>query len=146
MFQVGLGLTDGAQGYGMPPWQQVLGRFREGSQPRPQTGRFPTFWDHRFDGAPEEDHGAVARIALSRMLVQWERDHDRGGQKIYLLSAWPLDVWPSVSFKLPAPNRTVIAGTLAGGKTLTLVVIPKWRQMDIVAPPSVSLRFKDPAA
>ena len=142
LFQVGLGLAHGAQGYGMAPWQQVLGRFREGSQPRPQSGRFPTFWDHRFDGAPEEDHGAVARIALSRMLVQWERDRDRGGQKIYLLSAWPLDVWPSVSFKLPAPNRTVIVGTLTGGKMLTLVVTPTWRRADIVTPSSVSVRFE----
>eukprot|EP01052_Picozoa_sp_SAG31_P020074 SAG31_NODE_1492_length_8126_cov_5.005731_4_plen_760_part_00 len=148
LFQVGLGLAAGAcggrSGYGMAPWEQVLGRFREGTRGAgQQVARFPVFWDHVFDGAPELDHGSVARIALAKMLLQWEVDRDSGGQKLFLLSAWPLQIWPAVEFKLPAPNNTVVEGVLAAGKVLKLTLTPQWRRADVVAPPGVELRFTE---
>jgi hypothetical protein len=33
-------------------------------------GRFPVFWPHHFDYAPEVDHGTTARHALHLMLLQ----------------------------------------------------------------------------
>ena len=72
--------------------------------------RFPAMWGPNYDWTPDQDHGAVAMIALQRMLLQYDDD------EIHLLPAWPKD-W-DVDFKLFAPDRTVITISVEKGKII----------------------------
>lgn len=86
--------------------------------------RFPGFYGPNFDWVPDQDHPAVAMMALSSMLLQAE------GRRIHLLPAWPRD-W-DVEFKLHAPMQTTLEGVYRGGKRVKLVVTPAVRARDVI--------------
>jgi len=80
-------------------------------------------WGPNYDWIPDQDHGCVTMTALQRMLMQTD------GRKIYLLPAWPGN-W-DVDFKLHAPFKTVIQGTVRKGRIKKLHVTPENRRKDI---------------
>jgi hypothetical protein len=86
--------------------------------------RFPAFWDAFHDWLPDMDHGGVLQMALQLMLVQWE------GKQIRVLPAWPRG-WDA-EFKLHAPGKTVVTGTVRGGSLVALQVEPPSRRADVV--------------
>ena len=86
--------------------------------------RFPAFWGPGFDWAPDHNWGGSGMIGLQEMLMQTD------GKKIYLFPAWPKD-W-DVHFKLFAPYKTTIEGTLKNGKLIYLNVLPLSRRADII--------------
>lgn len=86
--------------------------------------RFPAFWGPNYDWVPDQDHGGVLMKALQAMLLQTD------GRKIYLLPAWPKD-W-DVGFRLHAPFKTTVEGTLRDGRIVELTVTPPQRQADLV--------------
>ncbi len=85
--------------------------------------RFDAFWGPNYDWVPDQDHGGILLKALQAMLLQTD------GEKIYLLPAWPKD-WDA-SFKLDAPQRTVIECEVRGGKIHALKVTPEHRRADV---------------
>lgn len=85
--------------------------------------KFPAFWDKGHDYAPDQDIGGNGELALQLMMMQTE------GRKILLLPAWPKE-W-SCTFKLHAPFKTVISGTVADGKVASLAVDPPERRKDV---------------
>lgn len=88
-----------------------------------QAFRFPTMWGPNYDWIPDQDHGSVAMSAVQSMLLQCD------GDEINLFPAWPKN-W-DVSFRLNAPNKTVIEGEYRNGTLEKLVVTPKEREKDI---------------
>ena len=86
--------------------------------------RFPAFWDRGSDYVPDEDNGGNGLHALQTMMLQFE------GSKILLLPAWP-KTWDA-DFKLHAPAKTIVEGSVRGGKITTLRVTPAKRQKDLV--------------
>lgn len=84
--------------------------------------RFPAFWGPNYDWYPDQCHGGVLNTTLQAMLLQWD------GPKIYLCPAWPR-AW-DVSFKLNAPYRTTIEGTVKRG-VLDFRVTPASRRADV---------------
>lgn len=70
--------------------------------------RFPAFWGPGYDWSPDHNWGGSAMIGLEEMLVQCVDD------TLYLFPAWPVD-W-NVSFRLHLPGKTLIDGSLCGGK------------------------------
>jgi alpha-L-fucosidase 2 len=89
-----------------------------------EESRFPAFWGPGFDWIPDQCHGSVGCAALQRMLLQC----DAGA--IHLLPAWPAD-W-NVEFRLHAPDRTIVEGTVKNGKLLQRKVIPEERDKNVV--------------
>ena len=85
--------------------------------------RFPAFWGPNFDWTPDQDHGGILMKAVQAMLMQTD------GHKIFLLPAWPKE-WDA-DFKLHAPERTVLEGTVRNGKLATLKVTPVARRKDV---------------
>ena len=85
--------------------------------------RFPAFWGPNYDWTPDQDHGGVLMKAAQAMLMQTE------GRKIFLLPAWPKE-WDA-DFKLHAPYRTALEGTVRDGKVATLKVTPEERRKDV---------------
>lgn len=55
------------------------------------------------------------------------------GKKIYLMPAWPKD-WDA-EFKLHAPYKTTVEGTVKNGKLIQLNVVPASRKKDVVILP-----------
>lgn len=112
--------------------------------------RFPAFWGPNADWIPDQDHGSVACIALQRMLMQWDlpgagatadatpssRGEGSGAGTargaIRLLPAWPED-WHA-DFRLHAPGKTVVEGSVRDGHLTELRVRPAARRLDVVAP------------
>lgn len=88
--------------------------------------RFPAFWPHGFDWAPDQDHGGVAMIALQKMLLHYDEE------EIALLPAWPKG-W-DVNFKLHAPKKTVVEAQVRDGAITQLNVNPENRSNDIRLP------------
>ena len=86
--------------------------------------KFPAFWDKGHDYAPDEDIGGNGEQTLQLMLMQTE------GPKILLLPAWPKD-W-NCNFKLHAPMKTTVTGTVADGKVTSLTVDPPERRKDVI--------------
>jgi len=86
--------------------------------------RFPAFWPPAIDHAPDHNWGGMAMIGLQEMLIQ------TGDDRILLLPAWPKE-W-EVEFKLYAPEKTVVVGTVKEGKVLKLNVSPEKRRTDVV--------------
>jgi alpha-L-fucosidase 2 len=86
--------------------------------------KFFAFWDKGHDYAPDEDIGGNGEQTLQLMLMQTE------GKRILLLPAWPKE-W-SCTFKLHAPLKTTISGTVADGKITSLVVDPEERRKDVM--------------
>ncbi len=85
--------------------------------------RFPTFWGPGHDWVPDHNWGGSGMIGLQEMLMQ------TSGEKILLFPAWPKD-W-DISFKLHAPQNTIIEGEYVNGKLEELTVTPKERKKDI---------------
>jgi len=92
--------------------------------PNRPRARFPTFWECKMDGTPDNDHGANSANALQSMLLQSD------GDKIFLLPAWP-ENW-DVNFKLCASNNTTIECEYSDGKVQSLKVTPESRRNDII--------------
>ena len=86
--------------------------------------RFPAFWGPGPDWVPDVDHGGAGMIGLQEMLMQTD------GDKIYLLPTWPAE-W-NCTFKLHAPNNTVVEATVEGGRVTELTVTPQVRRDDVV--------------
>ncbi len=101
-----LGLADVAA-------EMVSGNF---SRPNPEC-RFPAFWGPNFDWTPDQDHGAVAMIALQTMLLQTDGPEPR------LLPAWPKR-W-NVRFRLHAPGRQVVDAEFRDGALLRSRIRPR---------------------
>lgn len=108
-----LGLTDEAE-------RMVTAKF---TTKHPES-RFPAFWGPNYDWVPDQDHGSTAMIALQCMLMQADR------KKIRLLPAWPAD-W-NADFRLHAPYKTVVEGTVRNGKLERLIVTPPSRKKDVI--------------
>jgi len=88
--------------------------------------RFPAMWGPNYDWLPDQDHGSNIMLTLQNMVLQ------SGGDKIYVLPAWPAE-W-NVSFKLHAPGNTTVEGVYRGGKLEDLKVTPESRRKDVVLP------------
>ena len=88
--------------------------------------RFPAFWTKHADEVPNQCHGGNMMMAIQAMLMQ----PDNG--KILLLPSWPNN-W-DVDFKMHAPGRTVVEGSVKNGKLVNLKVDPESRRKDIEAP------------
>lgn len=77
----------------------------------------------KFFNQPRE-LGGNGEQTLQLMLMQTE------GKKILLLPAWPKD-W-NCTFKLHAPYKTIVSGTITDGKVTTLTVVPEERHKDVM--------------
>jgi hypothetical protein len=88
--------------------------------------RFPAFWGPNYDWIPDQDHGGVLMKTLQAMLLQTD------GPTLLLLPAWPQD-W-DVDFKLHAPQRTIVAGTVHAGQLTRLEITPPARAQNIAQP------------
>lgn len=86
--------------------------------------RFPAFWGPGYDWSPDFNHGGSGMMGLQMMLLQ-----DCGDQ-IILFPAW--DAKRDVSFKLHAPQNTIVEAVLKNGKLTQLLVTPKNRSKDII--------------
>jgi len=86
--------------------------------------RFPAFWGPNYDWTPDQDHGGILVKAVQAMLIQTE------GRAIFLLPAWPKD-WEA-DFKLHAPYRTVVEGSVRAGKLVSWTVTPPSRRSDVL--------------
>lgn len=109
-----LGLTDEARGF-------VLSRSRANRY------RFPAFWTHGNDWAPDGCHGGVLMHALQSMALQETPDG-----KIHVLPAWPQE-W-DVHFKLHGSNNTVIEVRQEGGRLLSAEITPATERHRLVLP------------
>lgn len=85
--------------------------------------RFPAMWGPNFDWLPDQCHNGNLMSTLQLMLMQCD------GRKIVLLPAWPPE-W-DVTFKLHAPDRTVVEGEFRDGKMRKLMVTPEGRRADV---------------
>lgn len=90
--------------------------------------RFPAMWGPNYDWTPDQDHGAVAMIALQRMLLQYDTD------EVYLLPAWPED-W-DVDFKLYAPANTVVIVSVKNGKIIQRKILGDKKESKIIISPN----------
>ncbi len=108
-----LGLTETAASY-----------LVERANDKDKGSRFPAFWGPNFDWIPDQDHGGNLLMALQTMLLQ----ADDG--KIHLMPAWPKE-W-DVDFKLHAPYKTVLQGSIKNGKIENLKVYPPERRKDVI--------------
>jgi alpha-L-fucosidase 2 len=88
--------------------------------------RFQAFWKPEHDWQPDFDDGGAGQQALQWMLMQCD------GRQIRMLPAWPA-AW-SADFKLHAPLRTTVAGSVRDGKLVGLTVTPASRRADVVLP------------
>lgn len=91
--------------------------------------RFPAFWPHTIDWAPDHNWGGSGMIGMQEMLMQTHAAPGKRG-KIRLLPAWPRE-W-NVDFKLSAPHRTTVECKVQSGKITSLEVTPHERKNDIV--------------
>jgi len=85
--------------------------------------RFPAFWGPGFDWLPDHNWGGSGMVGLQEMLLQ------APDQRILLFPAWPAD-W-DVAFRLHAPRKTIVTGSLRNG-TVTVEVDPPERARDVV--------------
>ena len=108
-----LGLADPARKY-------LVGRAKK----KHAESRFPAFWGPNYDWIPDQDHGSILLKTLQAMIMQTD------GRKIYLLPAWPKD-W-NADFKLRAPYRTVVSGTVRDGRLIHLEIQPSHRRKDVI--------------
>ena len=86
--------------------------------------RFPAFWPHTIDWAPDHNWGGSGMIGMQEMLMQTHAG------KIRLMPAWPND-W-DVDFKLHAPRKTIVSGSIQAGKVAHLQITPQERRKDVV--------------
>ncbi|MEI6178992.1 MAG: hypothetical protein WCS43_19025, partial [Verrucomicrobiota bacterium] len=96
---------------------------------------FPAFWGPNYDWVPDQDHGSNLLSTLQLMLLQYDTSSPpdfsgKSGSRIFLCPAWPKN-W-NVSFKLHAPQNTMVEGEVRDGKVTSLKVTPKSREADVV--------------
>jgi len=91
--------------------------------------RFPAFWPHDIDWAPDHNWGGAGMIGMQEMAMQTHALPGERG-KIRLLPAWPKE-W-DVDFKMHAPYKTTVECKARSGKITSLKVTPKKRKNDIV--------------
>ena len=91
--------------------------------------RFPAFWPHDVDWAPDFNWGGSGMIGLQEMLMQTHSLPGEAG-KIRILPAWPAD-W-DVDFRLHAPGQTRVECSYGGGKLTSLNVLPPQRLRDVI--------------
>ena len=91
--------------------------------------RFPAFWPHDVDWAPDHNWGGSGMIGMQEMVLQ---THSVPGEdaKLRLLPAWP-EEW-DVVFKLHALGQAVVEGIFEGGQLTSVSVKPKTRNVDLV--------------
>ncbi len=91
--------------------------------------RFPAFWPHTIDWAPDHNWGGSGMIGMQEMLMQ---THSAPGEwgRVRLLPAWPKD-W-DVDFKLHAPHQTTVEGQVKRGRLADTRVTPESRRKDIL--------------
>ncbi|KAK0384543.1 hypothetical protein NLU13_8629 [Sarocladium strictum] len=87
--------------------------------------KFPTFKGPNFDWTPDLNHYGAAAIGLQEQLIQ-----TFAGSDIRLLPAWP-DSWDA-RFKVWAPRKTTVEGTVKAGEMVKLSVQPASRRADVV--------------
>jgi hypothetical protein len=71
-------------------------------------------------------------MGLQQMIMQTD------GKKILLLPAWPKE-WEG-DFKLNAPYRTTVQGTISQGKIINLIVTPKERAADVINMTAIGMK------
>ncbi len=91
--------------------------------------RFPAFWPHSIDWAPDHNWGGSGMIGMQEMVMQ---THTLPGEKgkIRLFPAWPKE-W-DVDLKLHAPHRITVECSFEKGTMQRLEVTPKERQADVI--------------
>ncbi|PIA95938.1 hypothetical protein CB0940_10046 [Cercospora beticola] len=89
--------------------------------------RFSAFKGPNYDWSPDINHYGSAAIGLQEMVMQ---TFALNNTQIRLLGAWPAD-W-SGSFKLTAPQQTVVQGKISNSEVENLVVTPSSRLQDVV--------------
>jgi hypothetical protein len=96
--------------------------------------RFPAFWPHDIDWAPDHNWGGSGMIGMQEMVMQTHTSLDevRDGNpgKIRLLPAWPKE-W-DVDFKLHAPDQTTVEGEFIRSQLTELTVMPESRRQDLI--------------
>ena len=96
--------------------------------------RFPAFWPHDIDWAPDHNWGGSGMIGMQEMVMQTHTSLDEVNNgnhgKIRLLPAWPKE-W-DVDFKLHAPDQTTVEGEFIRGQFTKLTVLPESRQQDLL--------------
>ena len=101
-------------------WTMVLDR---ATNSPPEKGyRYPAFAPHLQDSEPSADHYANLMTALQTMLLQAGGD---AANSLILFPAWPCNV--DVSFKLWGALNTTVDVVFAGGKLVSLNVMPPER-------------------
>jgi len=103
--------------------QQTRGYVHTRASRSYEEARFPAMWELAHDWIPDQCQGGNLVMAVQTMLMQCE---DR---KILLFPAWPKQ-W-DVEFKLNAPYKTTVEGSLRDGKLVDLKVIPQDRRKDV---------------
>ncbi|MDR1496934.1 MAG: DUF5703 domain-containing protein [Puniceicoccales bacterium] len=88
-----------------------------------KASRFPAFWGPNYDWVPDQDHGGVLTKGVQVLLMQCD------GKKIDLFPAWP-NGW-NCDFKLHAPHKTTVEGTLKDGVITRLIITPAARAKDV---------------
>lgn len=91
--------------------------------------RFPAFWPHDVDWAPDFNWGGCGMIGMQEMVMQTHALPGERG-KIRLLPAWPSD-W-DVDFRLHAPRQTTVEGRFESGKMAVLNVTPASRRDQVI--------------
>lgn len=85
--------------------------------------RFPTFWGPGHDWVPDHNWGGSGMIGLQEMLLQTI------GDQIFVLPAWPEG--KDVSFKLRAPQSTIVEVDYIDGELKKMEVYPVNRRKDV---------------
>lgn len=86
--------------------------------------RFPAFYGAGWDWTPDFNWGGSGAFQLQEMLLQTIGDH------IYIFPCWDKSI--DVSFKLHAPQNTMVECTLEKGEITNLTVTPSERMKDVV--------------
>jgi len=103
--------------------------------------RFPAFWPHDVDWAPDHNWGGCGMIGMQEMVMQTHSQPGERGQ-IRILPAWPGD-W-DVDFKLHAPYSTTVEGSFKAGKIEGMDVTPRERQNDVVIQREMTIEERGP--
>lgn len=120
LFMAYLGETQQAKGYLLT---RIKDRHNAHSGDMPRL-KFPGFWGPGYDWLPDQCHGGVIAATVQSLVMQ------TSGEKIFLFPAFPGE-W-NVDFKLHAPLKTVVEGTLENGKITKLKVTPESRRKDVI--------------
>jgi hypothetical protein len=89
--------------------------------------RFPAFFGPGHDWIPDHNWGGAGTTGIQEMILIPEPGSNG---KLNLFPAWPAE-W-DIDFKLHAPGKTVVEGSLKSGKLVSLKVMPESRAKDVV--------------